>query len=323
VDRANERLARHYEQEAETTRHSLASTLRELNARLTPGQMFDEVMSYTKSGGGTFTRAFSKAVRDNPFPALLISTGCMLFLSERMGLIGRTSAHRAGDYGRDDEIGEQNRARVDDDQEGIGDSMKQKASDMTEGVKQGLASVGEKLSDTSQRVRDKASELGEGIGEAVDQVKERAQNVREKISETAVHTGEQARNAGRQIAERTSTYMHEQPLIMTGLGLAIGAAIAAVLPSTRVENQVMGRTADNIKRKIGAAASQQFETVKDSAGEFVQKVKDVAEREGLTPGSAASEMMRNLRSKENGQSTPEGHDFQERTESDEFGRHRP
>lgn len=317
MDRANERLARHYEQEAEATRHSLASTLKDLNARLTPGQMFDEVMSYTQSGSGTFTRVFSNAVRENPFPALLIGTGCMLFLSERMGLMSRSSPHRARGELRYNEIADQDRTSADADREGLGASVKQKASDVAEGVKQGLSSVGEKLADTSQRVRDKATELGEGVGEAVDQVKDRAQTVRERLSETAVQTGEQARNAGRQIAEKTSTYMHEQPLIMTGLGLAIGAAIAALLPSTRFENQLMGRTADNIKRKIGDAATQQFETVKDSAGDLVQKVKDVAEREGLTPGNAASEMMRKLRSNEDGRSPLERSDFQERTRTED------
>ena len=304
MDKANERLARHYEQEADSTRHSLASTLKELNARLTPGQMFDEMMSYTQTGGGNFTRAFSNAVRENPFPALLISTGCMLFLSERMGLLGHTS-QRARDQRRYNGTGERDHAGADEDQEGIGASVKHKATDMAEGIKEGLSSVGEKLSDTSQRVRDKASELGEGVGEAVDQVKERAKSVRESLSDAAEHTGEQARNVSRQIAEKTSTYMHEQPLIMTGLGLAIGAAIAALLPSTRVENQLMGSTADNIKRKIGDAATQQFETVKDGAGELVQKVKDVAEREGLTPATAASEMMRKLKRNDSDQSLSE------------------
>ena len=105
MERANEQLARHYEREAESTRHSLANTLHELNARLTPGHMFDEVMSYARGGGGSFTRAFSNAVRENPFPALLICTGCMLFLSERMGLSSRAfSRSTRHDLGHDEPV---------------------------------------------------------------------------------------------------------------------------------------------------------------------------------------------------------------------------
>lgn len=315
MDRANEQLARHYEREAESTRHSLATTLHELNARLTPGHMFDEVMSYARGGGGSFTRAFSNAIRHNPFPALLIGTGCMLFLSERMGLGSRAFSRLSGqdgDYDQTRAREERFRESPKDDEESLSTSVKQKASDMATGVKQGISSVGEKLSDASQRVRDTASDLGEGMAEAVDQAKERAHGVRERLTDTAMHAGEQARNTGRQLAEKTSTYMHEQPLIMTGLGLALGAAIAALLPSTRIENEVMGRTADNIKKKIGDAASQQFEAAKESASEFVQKAKDVAEREGLTPTNAAAEVVRKMRGNENSQAAQgEAGDFRE------------
>ncbi len=292
MERANERLARHYEEEAEATRHSLANTLKDLNAQLTPGQMFDEVMTYAKGGGSTFTRAFSNAVRENPFPALLVGTGCMLFLSERMGIGRRNHSDRARqfeDYGDREATGHS----VAQDG-GIAASVKEKASGVAESVKEGIASVGEKLSDASQRARETASDLGEGASHAVEQVKEGAHTVRERLAETAMQTGEQARHAGRQIKEKASAYMHEQPLIMTGLGLALGAAIAALLPSTRTENELMGRTADSLKRKIGDTAAQQFETAKETAGELAQKVKDVAEREGLTPSAAAAELKRKL-----------------------------
>ena len=329
MDRANEQLTRHYEREAESTRHSLASTLSEINARLTPGHMFDEVMSYAKGGSGTFTRAFTNAVRDNPFPALLVGTGCMLFLSERMGLTGqalsRGSRNQSGyretqrQYAASPDLDRKGLAEFsDEDREGIGSSVKQKASDVAEGVRHGLSAVGEKMSDASERVRDSVSGIGEGVAEAVDQAKERALGVREKLADTAIQAGEQARNTGRQIAEKTSTYMHEQPLIMTGLGLALGAAIAAFLPSTRMENELMGRTADNLKRKIGDAASQQFESAKESASELVQKAKDVAEREGLTPSNAAAEVVRKMRSHDASRPLEEAGDFHERTQGQDL-----
>lgn len=297
MERANERLARHYEEEAEATRHSLANTLTDLRAHLTPGQMFNEVMSYTRGGSGTLGRAFSNAVRENPFPALLIGTGCMLFLSERMGWGQRSDRTRqlAGyeedqtTY-RDREV-EDRRAR---DDVGIATSVKQKAAGVAESVKESLSSVGEKLSDVSDRARETATGIGEGASNVVEHARQRADSVRERLTDTAIHAAEQARDAGQQIKEKTSTYVHEQPLIMAGLALAVGAAIAALLPSTRMENKLMGRTADSVKRKIGETAEQQFETAKETAGELVQKARDVADREGLTPRAAAAELKRKL-----------------------------
>src|SRR4051794_17018672 len=103
----NQASSRYYQHEAEATRTRLARGLDELNDRLTPGQVFDEVLTYAKGGGGTFFRALTNAARENPVPSLLIGTGCMLFLAEKMGfsgagrgsMFGRSSSRRDGHNG--------------------------------------------------------------------------------------------------------------------------------------------------------------------------------------------------------------------------------
>ncbi len=75
-----------YEQRAETTRRQLAEDIHALNDQLTPGHMLDEILAYAKDGGGSFVRAFARSARDNPVPSLLVGTGCLLFLADRMGL---------------------------------------------------------------------------------------------------------------------------------------------------------------------------------------------------------------------------------------------
>ena len=44
------------------------------------------MLTYSRAGGGTFLSAFSNAMRENPLPSLMIGAGCMMFLSEKMGL---------------------------------------------------------------------------------------------------------------------------------------------------------------------------------------------------------------------------------------------
>src|SRR5437879_5738271 len=95
-----ELTAQEYEREAKATRHRLARSLDELNDRLTPGQVFDEVLTYARGGSGTFYRALSNAARDNPVPSLLIGAGCLLFLSDKLGLSGYMArAREAGSDG--------------------------------------------------------------------------------------------------------------------------------------------------------------------------------------------------------------------------------
>ena len=55
-----------YEREAEATRRRLAENLDELSDRLTPGQVFDEMLTYSRAGGGTFLRAFNNASERKP-----------------------------------------------------------------------------------------------------------------------------------------------------------------------------------------------------------------------------------------------------------------
>jgi ElaB/YqjD/DUF883 family membrane-anchored ribosome-binding protein len=292
----NEQLTRHYEREAEATRHSLANSLRELDERLTPGHVFDEVLTYAKGGGGTFARAFSNAVRDNPMPSLLIGTGCMLFLSERTGLTRMLPKARSANQG-DDYYAEH-------ESPGIAEAAKEKVSKATESVKHGIGAVGDAVLDASQRARETTRDMREGVTETVEQVKQGAESVRQRVTEKAVNTGEQAMEAGRQVKDKAANLIHEQPLLIAGLGLAFGAAIAALLPSTKVEDELMGETSDSVKRKIGDAATQQFQTVKETASDLVDEAKNVAEREGLTPADMARKFAGNDSSQDSGSEHP-------------------
>jgi ElaB/YqjD/DUF883 family membrane-anchored ribosome-binding protein len=285
----DEQLSRHYEREAEATRHSLANSLNEINQRLTPGQVFDEVLTYAKGGGGTFARAFSNAVRENPMPSLLIGTGCMMFLSEKLGVTQklaegrRASARRATHAYESDEEGG-----------GIAEAAKERVSSAAASVKQGVAAVGDTILDASMRARETSQEMTEGVAQSIEQAKQRAETVRHQIAEKAARTGEQARMAGRQVKDTATELLHEQPMLMAGIGLALGAAIAALLPTTRVEDEWMGETSDSLKKQIGKTAAQQFETAKNTAGELVKEAKNVAEREGLTSVGAAAERIRKV-----------------------------
>jgi ElaB/YqjD/DUF883 family membrane-anchored ribosome-binding protein len=281
----NEQISRHYEREAESTRRSLANSLNELQDRLTPGQVFDEALSYAKSGSGSFARAFSNAMRDNPFPALLIGSGCMMFLSEKMGITKGLSPRRyTGTF-----------APVDQDP-GMGEGAKEKVHSATASIKQGFAAVGDKLHNTSERVKETVHDMGESVSETVDEIKQGAQSVGERLTDTVGHTGEQARIAGRQVKNKATTLLHEQPLLMAGVGVALGAVLAALLPTTRAENRLLGETSDRLKKRIRDTAAQQYETVKDTAGELVEQAKAVAEREGVTTAGTAAEAVRRFTS---------------------------
>ena len=87
--------------------------------------------------------------------------------------------------------------------------------------------------------------------------------------------------------------IHDQPLLCAALGLAVGAAIAAALPSTDSEDDLMGGASDALKDKMGEVASEQLESAKAAAGKAVQAAGTAALREGLS-GSGAADIARGV-----------------------------
>jgi len=74
-----------------------------------------------------------------------------------------------------------------------------------------------------------------------------------------------------------------QPLALGILGAAIGAGLAAALPLTRKESELMGESSDELKTKARGVLEQQAGRVGDAAGRALQAAADEAEKQGLTP----------------------------------------
>lgn len=75
----------------------------------------------------------------------------------------------------------------------------------------------------------------------------------------------------------------QQPLALGVLGVAIGAGLAAALPSTRMESELLGESSAELKATARDLARQQTERVQDAAERALHAAADEAERQGLTP----------------------------------------
>lgn len=64
------------EQEARRVRARMTQTMEELRARITPGQMADQLADYARQGpAAQFIRNLGREVRENPLPLTLIAIG--------------------------------------------------------------------------------------------------------------------------------------------------------------------------------------------------------------------------------------------------------
>ena len=70
------RQSEQLEHEAEEARGELAISLEELRARLTPGEIVDEVVEYARdTPAADFVRNLARDIRDSPLPLLVIFAG--------------------------------------------------------------------------------------------------------------------------------------------------------------------------------------------------------------------------------------------------------
>jgi hypothetical protein len=93
---------------------------------------------------------------------------------------------------------------------------------------------------------------------------------------------------GRRLRGYTRASIQEHPLVCLAAGAAFGAAVAALLPATDVENELLGPAADSLKQKLADAVSEQYQAAKAEAGKAAQEFVWVAAREGLAAVRGAS-----------------------------------
>jgi hypothetical protein len=322
--------SREYQRQAEATRHRLAQHPDELDGRLTPGQVFDDVRSYARGRSGTFFRALSNAARENPVPSLLIGAGCMLFVSERMGLnrlltrgkeedgtsasgtmSGATDRVRGAATGAAHAVSSGAGRVTGSVRSGVGSAtefaneqaasaaamLRRGAETVGDTMSRGANVVGDTFASASQSARDAALTMREQVAGTADQLKEGMQGVagnvqeysaavRGQVAGTATRTKRQARHAAHQVKNTATSFINERPLLCAAIGIALGAAIAAALPSTETEDELMGDASDAVKDKAGEVASEQYETAKTAAGKVAQQAMASAMGEGVTAFSA-------------------------------------
>ncbi|KRR27590.1 hypothetical protein [Bradyrhizobium retamae] len=145
-----------------------------------------------------------------------------------------------------------------------------------------------------QATSDAADAMRDTAGAMTDSVQRSAAAGYEAAADSARRTASTLSESTKAVGQRTwqtgSTFVdlcREQPLMLTGLGVAIGA----LLPPTDTENQLMGRTSDRVKERAQDVASEQCQGVKEAGERVVEAVQDEAQQmAGMEEGGSKDEM---------------------------------
>lgn len=123
-----------------------------------------------------------------------------------------------------------------------------------------------RYSEAKSSVRDTASEAGEKVKGFTTDIK---------------HRGEQLLGHGEEWKERLqarSSELSARPVLLSALGLAVGALVAMSLPVSRKEEEVLGETGREMYRKTSQMVDEQLERGKEAVTAAAEAAREKYEQ---------------------------------------------
>jgi ElaB/YqjD/DUF883 family membrane-anchored ribosome-binding protein len=272
-DKTPERL----EAEVHATRARIGDRLETLSNRLSPGDLLDQVLGMAREHGGDFTRNFGAQMKNNPVPTVITGIG----LAWLMLCSGNRSDHYSSSRRRyrtdEKDIGgvhyKDRFSDYDAESAAFGQASGMGSSDYGTASDPGYNA--EFADDSEPGVMEKARDAIHSAADQADQIKRAARVKIDRASESAHRGLRSARQNARTAKDSMSDFLHEQPVLAASLGVALGAALGALLPSTEMEEKVLGSASDKVKDKAEAAASVQYSKAKASAQVVAENARQV------------------------------------------------
>ena len=286
--------------------------------------------------GASVAYPLLRLARTIPFPVLMVGAGLFLAGSKTGQSATRKAGELASDIS--DEVGRRSREFGNQVRESASaaqtyasdqlDRMSAAASGGTDQVSRVVDAGGSTLASNSQKLQEqklqekaafgasvanRATDLrDEGVRTAssaaatVQNFASGATSVGQRVIGTVTDAGRDSamavRDKASDVTERAQkTFfgtIEQNPLLVAGVGLLVGGLIASALPRTDIEDDLVGDASTAAKRRAQDAASQGFETAKNTVGDVVDEATRQAQEEGLTPdgiGTAAQDIGQRVR----------------------------
>ncbi len=153
--------------------------------------------------------------------------------------------------------------------------------------------VGERSAGAKEAGSDMARRAGAGVRDTVQSWRRRSGERRAQGAEAAAAAREHGREWTQSASERAAAGMRrgdelvrEHPLLTIGAGLAVGAVVAALLPSTRQEDRTLGRARDRALDRATTAMHEEEERLRSAAEDASAAARQEASEQGLDPEAA-------------------------------------
>jgi hypothetical protein len=153
------------------------------------------------------------------------------------------------------------------------------------------ASLAASIADRAAGIKDQGARMA---GSAADTVKDLAANaatVGRQVADTTLQAGmdtaRSVRDTASDLSDRAGKTIiqtiEQNPLLVAGIGLVVGALIASALPRSDMEDEVVGSTSNAVKGYARSAATQGLDAARNAVGDMYDDVTRQADAEGLSP----------------------------------------
>ena len=271
--------------------------------------------------GASVAYPVMRLARAVPLPVLMIGAGLFLTGSKT----GRDLSRKASDLAEDLSDEAQRRARELGDQvsqaasdvRGSAADLLNRTGERITGLTDQLTRTGSETAEAartsmeagSRTIRDAAGQTADAFAATTDRMSQAASSPARIVQQTTASASEFVRDTGARAAQSGQEFLdatrarasrfseqavgsvrdtvEQNPLLVAGLGLVIGALIASALPKSEIEENLAGDSSRAVKRKAREAAAAGFDAAKGATGEILANVAQQATAEGLTPDGLA------------------------------------
>lgn len=278
-DSAHTHSAAELQREIEADRQRIEEKLHEIQERMSPGELMDELLEYAKtSGGSEYLSNLGVALKSNPIPVALMGVSLAWLIANpasraprheeqdddyplapvrgsvrRVGPVESSFGERYSHF--TDESGSRFRALTDDAGRRAGHFI-----DPAGKVYRGFAdAAGKQIEDIRDETGALFDEASGWASRTWRQVSAAAGRMSASVTGAGRSFADSMQGAGRSLEEQGAQlnaailrHFRDQPLVGGALAFAAGAAIGAALPHSEAEDAAMGGMAEDMRSNISA-----------------------------------------------------------------------
>jgi hypothetical protein len=300
--------------ESERTREALASTVRklrervgdsasELKALVSPTHIKQEITDYVSRERRSVVETVRRKAVENPLqaaavgaavaypawgllraiPAPLLLIGAGLFLTSQKGQQAAKTAKA-----KIDDVAKQSAEQVAAVTTSIRSDVEKRASEARLGGKEIADTLSTSASAFANQSRaalhDATEALKTGAETATAQLTDAAGSLFKAASNDPGAERDRAATASTTSRNSIVSSVNDNSLLLAGIGAAVGALLAASIPTSEAEDRLFGAESEKLKDKARNAAAKGIEKAGDIAADAAGSVATAAAREGLNAG---------------------------------------